>query len=95
MLSRLNPFKFTRAILWALWTPRYARALKQAFKDNLEMDRLATDCAVLANKDVAWINRLKKLAARKSDPLMWLCIYRGHLQQWGKEAFERGLIEDV
>ena len=84
-----------KAILWALWTPQYMRACKRAFHDNLEMDRLATDCAILVNKDVKWSNRLKQTARRKTDPCMWLCIYRGHLQAMGSEAFESGLIEDV
>jgi len=79
----MNPFKFTKAILWALWTPHYRRALKKAFHDNLEMDRIATDCAIMMPKgegSLAWTKQLKERALQSGDPILWLKAARRVIQ---------------
>lgn len=65
----LNPIKFTKAVLWAMTEPHYTKALKRAFHDAIEIDRIAVDCAILANMDDAWIRRFKRWAHRNDDSI--------------------------
>lgn len=84
----MNPIKFVLVMWTAAVQPRYWKAIKAAFQLNLELDRLATDCAVLANEGVGWADAIKQRAILCAEPVSFLEFVLSETQAHGCCRFD-------
>ena len=88
----MNPFTLTKSIAWALWNPNYCKVFKKAIKDGIELDRLAVDCAIIADRDHGYGVWLRDVAKKQNDPLEWLRNGHGVLCRHGPDIHWRSYL---
>lgn len=95
LLRRKELMGKVEAIAWAFYAPKYGKALQRAFRENIELKKLAVECVIVAGIRKEWVPVFKEWALDKKDPLHWIGMALKELQMHGRQGFENPIFDGM